>query len=137
MDGTDCTSQGDPTDTWTYTYDGDGVRVKEVYDIGGTDQYTKHYFAGGAYEVEVNHIPEPDVTTTKRYYSIAGMMVAMDNGYQAAMMAPTEILAQQHARSLRRLLEPAGVGVELLTAALPAAEQKLTRSRLLDGQAKP
>lgn len=68
----DCTSHGTTTDTWTFTYDGDGVRVKEAYS-GTGDSYTKYYFAGGAYEIEV----VGETTTIKRYYSIAGMMVAM------------------------------------------------------------
>jgi RHS repeat-associated protein len=71
----DCTTHGTTTDTWTFTYDGDGVRVKEVYS-GTGDSYTKYYFAGGAYEIEV----VGETTTIKRYYSISGMMVAMHNG---------------------------------------------------------
>jgi len=83
MDGTDCSSQGSPTDTWTFTYDGDGVRVKEVY-TNATDTITKYYFAGGAYEVIDEGDPTP---TTKRYYSIAGMMVAMHDGSELLYFA--------------------------------------------------
>ena len=85
-----CASQGSATHTWTYTYDRDGTRVKEVYDVGGTDQDTKYYFAGGGYEVEVNHIPDPDTTTTKKYYNFAGMMVAMDDGTDLVYFAKQE-----------------------------------------------
>jgi RHS repeat-associated protein len=76
MDGTDCASQGSATDTWTYTYDGDGVRVKEVYMVGAVVTMTKYYFAGGAYEIQ----DDGSTQTTLRYYSIAGQMVAMHDG---------------------------------------------------------
>jgi len=60
--------------TWTFTYDGDGTRVKQVYgDANGT--LTTYYFAGGAYEVQVG-----TETAVRKYYSFAGMPVAMDDG---------------------------------------------------------
>jgi hypothetical protein len=71
----DCTTHGSTTDTWTFTYDGDGVRVKEVY-TNATDTITKYYFAGGAYEV----VDDGTNTTVKRYYTIAGQRVAMHDG---------------------------------------------------------
>ena len=46
----------------------------------------------------------------KTMVALAAMLMAVENGYQAALMAPTEILAQQHAIVLRRLLEPLGTG---------------------------
>ena len=52
-------------------------------------------------------------------------MVAIQSGTQAAIMAPTEVLAEQHARKIRELCEPVGVNVELLTSAVPQARREL------------
>jgi ATP-dependent DNA helicase RecG len=57
-------------------------------------------------------------------------LLAMENGYQAAFMAPTELLAEQHARSIGRLLEPLGIIPVLLIGSLPARERRNAESRL-------
>jgi RHS repeat-associated protein len=93
----DCTSHGTITDTWTFTYDGDGIRVKEEYS-GTGDSYTKYFFAGGAYEV----YDDGSSTTTKRYYSIAGMMVAMDDGTDLVYFA------QDHLSSASLVMDDSG-----------------------------
>lgn len=62
----------------------------------------------------MNRLVQGDVGSGKTVVAIAAMMHALDNGYQSAFMAPTEILAEQHYRNLRHYLEPLGVKVHLL-----------------------
>ncbi|UCF69342.1 MAG: ATP-dependent DNA helicase RecG, partial [Acidobacteriota bacterium] len=77
-----------------------------------------------------------DVGSGKTVVAALAMLVAIENGYQAALMAPTEILAQQHARNLQQLVLSAGLKVDLLTAGLRAAEQRETRARMASGRAR-
>jgi ATP-dependent DNA helicase RecG len=77
-----------------------------------------------------------DVGSGKTAVAALAMLTALESGHQAALMAPTEILAHQHAASLQRLLLPAGVKVELLTAGVPAADQAAVRERIAGGRAR-
>src|SRR5207302_6255133 len=60
---------------------------------------------------------------------------AMENGYQAALMVPTEILAEQHARNVKRVLAKTPYRVELLTGSLRAAEKRRLHAALAAGEA--
>ncbi len=84
----------------------------------------------------MNRLLMGDVGSGKTVIAALAMAIAAENGRQAALMAPTEILATQHARSVGKLLAPAGLRVELLTAGLPAAEQRAVRERLASGEAR-
>jgi ATP-dependent DNA helicase RecG len=64
------------------------------------------------------------------------MLLALENDYQAALMAPTELLAEQHAATLARLLEPLSIRPELLVGRLTAAEKAERRRRLSTGAAR-
>ncbi|HET7292955.1 MAG TPA: ATP-dependent DNA helicase RecG [Vicinamibacteria bacterium] len=64
----------------------------------------------------MNRLLQGDVGSGKTVVALLAMLIAVDNGYQAAFMAPTEILAEQHFLSLRRLLRPLPLQVELLSA---------------------
>ena len=77
-----------------------------------------------------------DVGSGKTIVAIEAALVAIENGYQAALMAPTEILATQHYLSARKLLErsPRGYRVALLTGSLDAAHKRLTRGRIARGE---
>lgn len=61
------------------------------------------------------------------------MLIALDNGYQACLMAPTEILATQHYDTVSRLVAPLGINVRLLTGSTRKKERDITHAQLLDG----
>lgn len=70
---------------------------------------------------QMNRLLQGDVGSGKTVVAIGSMLMAADSGYQSAFMAPTEILAEQHARTLRNWLEPIGVNVRLLTGSAKTA----------------
>jgi ATP-dependent DNA helicase RecG len=65
----------------------------------------------------MNRLLQGDVGSGKTVVAIAAMLLAVEGGYQAAFMAPTQILAEQHYEVLRRWLEPLGIRIALRTAA--------------------
>lgn len=85
----------------------------------------------GAYPM--SRLVQGDVGSGKTAVAAGVAYTAIRNGWQAAMMAPTEILAEQHRRSLEALLEPAGVRVGLLTGRQSAAERREMLAGLADG----
>ena len=74
-----------------------------------------------------------DVGSGKTAVAAAVGYAAVKSGFQVAMMAPTEILAEQHAKTLKKMLAPAGVSVGLLTAGRTAAEKRAVKEGLSDG----
>jgi ATP-dependent DNA helicase RecG len=72
----------------------------------------------------------------KTVVAVFAMLLALEGGYQAALMVPTEILAEQHHRKLRDWLTPLGLEVVLLTGRMPAAERKKVLAQIADGTAK-
>ncbi len=81
----------------------------------------------------MNRLLQGDVGSGKTVVAVAALLQAIDSGMQAALMAPTAVLAQQHAVNLRAWLEPLGVRVALLTGGMPAAERRAAREGLADG----
>jgi len=77
-----------------------------------------------------------DVGSGKTIVAFEAAIVAMENGYQVAMMAPTEILATQHYLSARTILEPAGYRVVLLTGSLEEQRKRAIRSHVARGDAQ-
>jgi ATP-dependent DNA helicase RecG len=77
-----------------------------------------------------------DVGTGKTVVALFGMLLAVENDFQAALMAPTELLAEQHAATLGRLLEPLELRPELLLGRQTAGEKAAIRARLADGAAR-
>jgi ATP-dependent DNA helicase RecG len=77
-----------------------------------------------------------DVGTGKTVVALFAMLLAVENDYQAALMAPTELLAEQHAATLERLLAPLSLRPELLLGRQTAGEKQAVRGRLATGQAR-
>jgi ATP-dependent DNA helicase RecG len=77
-----------------------------------------------------------DVGSGKTIVAFEAAIIAMENGYQVALMAPTEILAQQHYFSARRILENAGYRVVLLTGSLEEDRKRETRRHIAQGNAQ-
>jgi len=74
-----------------------------------------------------------DVGTGKTVVALFAMLLAAENDYQAAIMAPTELLAEQHGATLTRLLEPLAIRPELLLGRMSAAEKTEARQRIASG----
>ncbi|HTO74144.1 MAG TPA: ATP-dependent DNA helicase RecG [Gemmatimonadales bacterium] len=77
-----------------------------------------------------------DVGTGKTVVALWAMLLAAENGYQSALMAPTELLAEQHAATLTTLLAPLSIKPELLLGRLTAGEKADRRKRLAQGAAR-
>jgi ATP-dependent DNA helicase RecG len=84
--------------------------------------------------IPMNRLIQGDVGSGKTLVAAACIYFCTRNGYQSAMMAPTEILAEQHHATLSALLAPSGIRVGLLTGSTKAAEKKAIRAKLADGE---
>ncbi len=84
----------------------------------------------------MNRLLQGDVGSGKTIIALQTAVIAMENDCQAALMAPTEILAVQHYLSARRILERAGYRVELLISGLKHAEKETARERIRAGEAQ-
>ena len=82
----------------------------------------------------MNRLVQGDVGSGKTAVAAYAGWLCVKGGCQAALMAPTEVLAEQHFRSLSALLAPAGVRVGLLTGSMTAAEKKKARTALAEGE---
>jgi ATP-dependent DNA helicase RecG len=84
----------------------------------------------------MNRLLQGDVGSGKTIVALQAAVIAIENGCQAALMAPTEILAVQHYLSARRILEKAGYKVELLISGLKPSEKSAARDRIANGHAQ-
>jgi len=82
----------------------------------------------------MNRLLQGDVGSGKTIVAVIAMIAAMENDLQTALMAPTEILAEQHARNIKRLLAKTPYRVELLTGSLRAAEKRRLQGSLKEGE---
>ncbi|MEZ5362187.1 MAG: ATP-dependent DNA helicase RecG [Bryobacterales bacterium] len=81
----------------------------------------------------MNRLLQGDVGSGKTLVAIQAAVIALENGYQVAVMAPTEILAQQHYYNLKKLLEPAGYNVLPLTGSFSRGEKTKLKRLIADG----
>jgi ATP-dependent DNA helicase RecG len=84
--------------------------------------------------VQMNRLLQGDVGSGKTVVALMIMLLAIDNGYQACIMAPTEILAQQHYSSIKTLLGDDFVSVEILTGSTPKKARRGLHERLESGE---
>ena len=89
-------------------------------------------FGSGA---PMNRLVQGDVGSGKTMIAAAAAYLTVNNGRQAALMAPTEILAEQHYQSLGRLFAPMGIRTVLLTGSLTPKEKRLVRESIAAGEA--
>ena len=82
---------------------------------------------------QMNRLLQGDVGSGKTIVALLAMLLAVDNGYQACIMAPTEILAQQHFASIQASLSSIGLSVALLTGSTKTAERKKLLAALEEG----
>ncbi len=98
------------------------------------ERVTNRIFADMESDAPMNRLVQGDVGSGKTIVALLAMLAAMENGYQAALMAPTEILAEQHARNIRKLLETTPYRVELFTGSLRAAVKRKLHTDLAAGE---
>ncbi|NVK27897.1 MAG: ATP-dependent DNA helicase RecG [Flavobacteriia bacterium] len=82
----------------------------------------------------MNRLVQGDVGSGKTVVALLSMLIAADNGFQSCMMAPTEILAQQHYNGLSEMLEGTSTNIALLTGSTKTARRKEIHADLLNGQ---
>lgn len=82
---------------------------------------------------QMNRLVQGDVGSGKTLVALFAMLIALDNGKQACLMAPTEILASQHFDTLSALVSPLGINIKLLTGSTRKKERDIISEQLLDG----
>jgi ATP-dependent DNA helicase RecG len=82
---------------------------------------------------QMNRLLQGDVGSGKTLVALMSMLIAIDNGFQTCIMAPTEILAQQHFKSISQFLDGMAIRVELLTGSVKKALREPIHEALLDG----
>ena len=82
---------------------------------------------------QMNRLLQGDVGSGKTLVALLTMLIALDNGHQACLMAPTEILATQHFETISKMVAPIGVNVKLLTGSTPKKQRDLIHAGLEDG----
>jgi ATP-dependent DNA helicase RecG len=93
-------------------------------------------FADMTSERRMNRLLQGDVGSGKTVVALFAMVLAVEAGFQAALMAPTEILAEQHARTLTLLLASIGLDVTLLTGRLAAGDKRAAQQAIASGVAR-
>ena len=85
-------------------------------------------------DYNMNRLVQGDVGSGKTVIAALAISLALENGYQAAMMAPTEVLAKQHFMSLKEVFEPFGIEVGLLVGSMTKKQKRMTCEQLESGE---
>jgi ATP-dependent DNA helicase RecG len=112
------------------------LRIGSVLPFKLTDAQRKvvrELFRDMRADAPMNRLLQGDVGSGKTIVALIAMLAAMENGYQTALMVPTEILAEQHARNIKRILAKSPYRVELLSGSLKPADKKLLRRSIAAG----
>jgi ATP-dependent DNA helicase RecG len=94
----------------------------------------KEIFRDMKSDAPMNRLLQGDVGSGKTIVALIAMLAAMENEYQTALMVPTEILAEQHARNLKRILAKSPYRVELLSGSLKTADKKRLHQAIAAGE---
>ena len=106
------------------------------FGLTGAQQRTiKEIFSDLQKEIPMMRLVQGDVGSGKTILAVAAAYLCVRNGHQAAMMAPTEILAEQHYNTFTRLLEPFGMNVLLITGSMTASQKKNAKTAIAEGTA--
>ena len=112
---------------WFYTHN-------LPFELTGAQKRVMHEIradmAGGR---QMNRLLQGDVGSGKTLVALMSMLIAIDNGYQACMMAPTEILAEQHLQTLRNFLKGMNLRIELLTGIIKGKRRREVLDGLMNG----
>lgn len=82
---------------------------------------------------QMNRLLQGDVGSGKTLVALMSMLIAIDNGYQACIIAPTEILATQHFNSITKMISEMRINIELLTGSTKVKKRRIIHEALLDG----
>lgn len=100
---------------------------------GAQKRAVKEIFSDLEKDIPMARLVQGDVGSGKTAVAASALYLCVKNGFQACMMAPTEILAAQHKKTLDKFLSPFGIRTELLVSGLPASEKRRVREGLADG----
>ncbi len=100
---------------------------------GAQQKVMKEIRADLGSKAQMNRLLQGDVGSGKTIVALMSMLLALDNGYQSCLMAPTEILANQHFQSLKEILGDMEVTIALLTGSVKKSERKAIHEALEDG----
>ncbi len=111
-------------------------KILPFHPTGAQKRALKEIADDMAQPVPMRRLLQGDVGSGKTLVAFEAAIIAIENGYQVALMAPTEILAQQHFFSARRILEAAGYRVVLLTGSMEEDRKRDTRRHIAQGNAQ-
>ncbi|MGC9365222.1 MAG: ATP-dependent DNA helicase RecG [Fidelibacterota bacterium] len=126
----------------TLRYDRAGTHLKQIYEklpfelTDAQKRVIHEIWDDLKSETVMNRLLQGDVGSGKTVVALLCASIAIGNGYQAAVMAPTEILAEQHFRNLQRLGEPAGLTVRLLIGGQKKSERERILAEIENGAAE-
>ncbi len=125
----------------SYTFEKIGPAFNEFYEkglpfelTGAQKRVLKEIRRDVGSGHQMNRLLQGDVGSGKTIVALMAMLMALDNGYQACLMAPTEILAQQHYQGLNELIGPQDHRIELLTGSVKTAARKPILADLASGE---
>ena len=111
-------------------------RILPFHPTGAQKRALKEIAADMEKPFPMRRLLQGDVGSGKTLVAFEAAIIAIENGYQVALMAPTEILAQQHYFSARRILEPSGYRIVLLTGSLEDDRKREIRRHIAQGNAQ-
>lgn len=124
-----------------FNFDRVGERFKEFYGehlpfelTGAQKRVIKEIRADLGSRAQMNRLLQGDVGSGKTIVAVMTMLLALDNGFQACLMAPTEILANQHYTGIKELLSQMGVRCALLTGSVKKSERNAIHASLESGE---
>ena len=112
-------------------------RIKSVLPFTLTEaqrKVVKEIFRDMKSDAPMNRLLQGDVGSGKTIVALIAMLTAMENGYQTALMVPTEILAEQHARNIKRILAKSPYRVEVLVGSLKTGEKSRLHAAIAAGE---